>query len=58
MHDPESIRSLLEHQLDLVVDGGVCDGGATTIVDLAVDPPAIVRMGRGDIAALGLVLEE
>ena len=54
LHDPETIRTLLEHQLDLVVDGGVCDGGATTIIDLAVDPPEIVRNGRGDPALLGL----
>ena len=58
LQDPASIRTLLEHQLDLVVDGGICDGGATTIVDLAVDPPEIVRLGRGDLALLGLVLEE
>lgn len=54
MHEPEAIRAALEHQLDLVVDGGVCDGGATTVIDLAIDPPEIVRYGRGDLALLGL----
>jgi tRNA A37 threonylcarbamoyladenosine synthetase subunit TsaC/SUA5/YrdC len=54
MHEPEAIRAQYEHQLDLIVDGGVCDGGATTVIDLAADPPHIVRRGRGDPARLGL----
>ena len=54
LHEPEAIRVALEHQLDLVVDSGVCDGGATTVIDLAIDPPAIVRLGRGDPVSLGL----
>ena len=41
-------------QLDAVADGGVCDGGATTVIDLSVDPPAVIRYGRGGLAALGL----
>jgi tRNA threonylcarbamoyl adenosine modification protein (Sua5/YciO/YrdC/YwlC family) len=58
MHDPETIRAEYEHQLDLIVDGGVCGGGATTVIDLSVQPPNIVREGRGELAHLGLSLEE
>lgn len=54
LHEAEAIRAALGRQLDLVVDGGVCDGGATTVIDLAIDPPEIVRYGRGDLALLGL----
>ena len=54
MQEPLSIREALDHQLDAVIDGGVCGGGATTVIDLAVDPPEIVRHGRGDLALLGL----
>jgi tRNA threonylcarbamoyl adenosine modification protein (Sua5/YciO/YrdC/YwlC family) len=54
MQEPLAIRAALERQLDVVVDGGVCGGGATTVIDLAVDPPEIVRHGRGDPALLGL----
>lgn len=54
MHEPEAIRAEYEHQLDLIVDGGVCGGGATTVIDLTSDPPQIVRAGRGDLARIGL----
>ena len=57
MHEPETIRVQFEHQLDLIVDGGVCDGGATTVIDLAADPPHVVRRGRGDPVRLGLPAE-
>ena len=29
----------------LVVDGGTCDGAASTVVDCTVDPPALLREG-------------
>lgn len=48
--DPHDIRERLEHDLDLVIDGGVCGAEPTTIVDLADDTPVIIRQGRGDIA--------
>jgi len=57
MQDPEAIRARYEHDLDLVVDGGLCDGGATSVIDLTEQPPGVVRMGRGDLARLGIVLE-
>lgn len=52
--DPEAIRDALERQLDLVIDAGVCPPTPTTVVDLAVEPPVIVRLGAGDPARLGL----
>ena len=54
MHDPEIIRAQYEHQLDLIVDSGVCGGGATTVIDLSIQPPLVVREGRGELAHLGL----
>jgi tRNA threonylcarbamoyl adenosine modification protein (Sua5/YciO/YrdC/YwlC family) len=57
MNDPEAILARFEHELDLVIDGGFCDGGATSVIDLTERPPAIVRVGRGDLARLGIVLE-
>lgn len=41
------IRARLEHELDAVLDGGYCGLEPTTVVDLAVQPPVIVRQGRG-----------
>lgn len=46
--DPYDIRASLEHQLELVIDGGFCGMEATTVVDLTVDEPVIVRQGCGE----------
>ncbi|MGI8895732.1 MAG: L-threonylcarbamoyladenylate synthase [Casimicrobiaceae bacterium] len=54
LNEPETIRHRLEHAVDLVVDAGPCSAAFTTVVDLAVDPPVIVRQGVGDPVRLGL----
>lgn len=46
--DPYDIRETLEHQLDLVIDGGYCGMEATTVVDLTGPTPELVRQGSGD----------
>jgi tRNA A37 threonylcarbamoyladenosine synthetase subunit TsaC/SUA5/YrdC len=48
--EPEEIRSALEHQVDLIVDGGACGFTATTVVDLTVVPPVVTRPGLGVFA--------
>jgi tRNA threonylcarbamoyl adenosine modification protein (Sua5/YciO/YrdC/YwlC family) len=48
--DGEQIRARLEHQLDAILDGGHCGIEPTTVVDLAVSPAVIVRVGRGQLA--------
>jgi tRNA threonylcarbamoyl adenosine modification protein (Sua5/YciO/YrdC/YwlC family) len=45
--DPLEIRARLEHQLELVLDAGACGVEPTTVVDLAVSPPVVVRQGKG-----------
>jgi tRNA threonylcarbamoyl adenosine modification protein (Sua5/YciO/YrdC/YwlC family) len=52
--DPYDIRTLLEHDVDLVIDGGYCGLEMTTVVDLADDEPVLVRQGKGDVAPFGL----
>ena len=46
--DPYDIRELLEHQVDLVIDGGYCGLEPTTVVDMTADVPEVVRLGEGD----------
>lgn len=48
MTDPYDIRELLEHDLDLVIDGGYCDLEPTTVVNLCNDVPELMREGKGD----------
>jgi tRNA threonylcarbamoyl adenosine modification protein (Sua5/YciO/YrdC/YwlC family) len=45
--DPEEIRDRLDHQVDLIIDGGACGLTATTVVDLTETPPVVVRPGLG-----------
>lgn len=48
MSDAYEIREELEHQVDLVIDGGFCGLEATTVVDLVSGVPEVVRQGKGD----------
>jgi tRNA threonylcarbamoyl adenosine modification protein (Sua5/YciO/YrdC/YwlC family) len=54
LNDPAEIRALFEHEVDLIIDSGACHLEPTTVIDLATEPPRIVRRGRGDPARLGL----
>ena len=51
--DGREIRARLEHQLDAVLDSGNCGLEPTTVVDLAVSPPQILRQGRGRLPGFG-----
>ena len=57
LNDAQEIRRFLEHQVDLVIDAGPCEGEVTTVIDLATDAPRLVREGRGDIRPFGFVKE-
>ena len=46
------IRARLEHEIDAVLDGGNCGVEPTTVIDLAVSPPVVVRSGKGPVAAI------
>jgi tRNA threonylcarbamoyl adenosine modification protein (Sua5/YciO/YrdC/YwlC family) len=50
--DAREIRRRLEHEVDLVLDGGSCGIDPTTVVDLTGPSAQIVREGKGPIAAL------
>ena len=50
MIDPYDIRDTLQHEVDLVIDGGYCGLEPTTVVDLADGVPMVLRVGKGDIA--------
>lgn len=50
MTDPYDIRQTLEHELDLVIDGGFCGLEPTSVIDLVEETPEIVRRGLGDVS--------
>ena len=52
--DADTIRERLEKLVDLIIDGGVCAHGPSTVIDLTGPEAEVVRVGRGDPAVLGL----
>jgi tRNA threonylcarbamoyl adenosine modification protein (Sua5/YciO/YrdC/YwlC family) len=51
LSDPYDIRQTLEHQLELVIDGGYCGFEATTVVDMTEETAVVTRQGAGDASA-------
>lgn len=58
INDADDIRSSLGHELAAIVDAGACFQQPTTVVDLTAmqdgSEPMIVRLGRGNLALLGM----
>lgn len=48
LSDPDQIRQQLEHQVDLIIDGGACGIEPTTVIEWMGDQPKIIRVGKGD----------
>ena len=46
--DPEHIRDILEHQVDLIINGGHLGEKPTTVIDFSNDEVEIIRFGEGD----------
>lgn len=47
--DPEEIRNILEHQVDLIIHDGYLGVEPTTVIDLTNDSPEIIREGSGSL---------
>ena len=50
LSDPQDIREKLEHELDLVIDGGSCGVEPSTVIDLTGQTARVLREGRGSLA--------
>jgi tRNA threonylcarbamoyl adenosine modification protein (Sua5/YciO/YrdC/YwlC family) len=48
------MRERLEHEVELIVDGGACGVLPTTVVDLTGPKPVLIRRGRGSLAPFEL----
>lgn len=48
--EPDEIRQRLQHDVDLVIEGGACDVQPTTVVILADGVAEIARAGKGETA--------
>lgn len=54
LNDAEEIRSHLDQQLDLVLDGGATGLESTTVIDLTGAAPLLLRRGKGETAHFGI----
>ena len=53
-HDAEQVAARLGKRVDAIVDAGPCGTTPSTVIDLAAEPPVVVRRGLGDPATLGI----
>lgn len=51
MNNPDLIGERYGHCVDLIIDGGLCPGGQSTVISLEDDTVEIIRIGRGDVTA-------
>ena len=51
--DPEHIRDILEHQVDVIIHGGYLGEKPTTVIDLSEGDIEIIREGAGDVSQFG-----
>ena len=50
LSDPYEMRQVLEHHVDLIIDGGFGGLEASTVINLSGDEPEVIRVGCGDPA--------
>ena len=50
--DPELIYEKWKNLVDVVIDGGYGGNIASTIIDLSLDEPEVIRKGKGDLDIL------
>jgi len=58
LNDATVIEARLGGRIEAIVDAGPCPPSPTTVVDLAMARPVIVRRGLGDPARLGLAADD
>jgi tRNA threonylcarbamoyl adenosine modification protein (Sua5/YciO/YrdC/YwlC family) len=57
LNDANEIRTRLNHDLDLILDGGACGIEPTSVIDLSDNDPILVRRGKGDVTVFGFEAE-
>ncbi|MDH3559805.1 MAG: L-threonylcarbamoyladenylate synthase [Gammaproteobacteria bacterium] len=50
--DADEMREHLEHDVDLMIDGGHCGFEPTTVIDMTGDVPRVARQGCGAVEGL------
>jgi tRNA threonylcarbamoyl adenosine modification protein (Sua5/YciO/YrdC/YwlC family) len=50
MTDAQDIQDELHNMVDLIIDGGFCGTGPTTVIEFLDEQPKIIRVGVGDVS--------
>lgn len=50
LNEPWEMRDILEHHVDLIIDGGYAGIEETTVIDLSDEVPQLIRQGMGDFS--------
>lgn len=50
--DSFEIQELLDHQVDLIIDGSACGVEPTTVIEFIDSEPTVIRSGKGDTSFL------
>jgi tRNA A37 threonylcarbamoyladenosine synthetase subunit TsaC/SUA5/YrdC len=53
MNDPEDVEARVGKLVDLIVDGGNTGLEPSSVIDISEGPPRVLRVGAGDVSALG-----
>jgi len=48
LNDPDEIQERLGSRVDVILEAGFCSLVPTTVIDLHVEPPEVLRVGAGD----------
>jgi len=48
LSDPQDMLDRIGHDVELIIDGGICGIEPTTVVEFLDDVPHVVRVGKGD----------
>lgn len=48
MTDPDEMRDMLDHEVDVIIDGGHCGFEPTTVLIMEDEQPWVARKGKGD----------
>ncbi len=55
LNEPWEMRDILEHHVDLIIDGGYAGIEETTVIDLSDTVPQLIRQGMGDFSDFAAV---
>lgn len=51
LETPQSIKEILGHAIDVIIDGNAVSGEPSSVISLIDDTPEVLRLGMGDVTS-------